>query len=255
MQDSSLFSRVASLSGACIVAATMSVAHAQGTAPASPATSAPAPTESSAGAGPRLTLHASASSQVKQDTVVITISTDIEAPDQSEAGKKLNTVLDELTQRAKGVQDVDVRTGGYSVWPTSNNKGKIVSWHGQGQLVLQSTNFDAASALANKLSDKSAISNIGFTLSSKSRSATERDLLAQAAQAFRDRALAAASAFGFSGYRIVKLELSGQGAAPPMPVRAMAMAKSAVVAPAPDVPLEPDTITVSSEISGTVVLQ
>lgn len=224
--------------------------------PASGGGAAAASSDSSAAvsASPVMTLQAAASSDIKQDTVVITVATEVDATDQSSAGKKLSSALDDLFKRANGTPGVDVRTGDYRVWP-NNNKGKLVSWHGQGSIVLESTNFEAASALAGKLSDKSAIANINFTLSRSARDATERKLLNQAAQAFRERALAAASAFGFSGYRIQKLELGGSGAMVVAPRAFMAMAKGNTQQSDPDAPLMPGNVTVSIEVNGTIVLQ
>jgi predicted secreted protein len=224
-----------------------------------PAVSADAPanagdTHGASSGGPLLTLQASASEEIKQDTVVITVSAQVEAADQATAGKQLNVVLDDLMKTAKASHDVTARTGSYRVWPNSNSKGKIVNWHGEGTLVLESTNFEAASALASKLGDKSAISNIAFTLSRKAREAAERRLLNEAAQAFRERALAAASAFGFSGYRLQKLQLGGANPIPPRPYM-MAMAKGASAEARADVPLEADMVTVSVDVTGTIVLQ
>lgn len=236
--------------GACAVVA------AQGAPSAPNAASAPANASATArdAAGPLLTLQASASEEIRQDTVLITVAASAEAADQASAGKKLNVLLDDLMKTAKGDAQVSARTGSYRVWPVNNNKGKVVSWRGEGSIILESTDFPAAAALAGKMGDKSAISNIAFTLSRKAREAAERRLLNQAAQAFRERALAAASAFGFSGYRLQKLELGGGGAMPPRPYM-MAMAKAAPGAEAADVPLQADMVTVSVDVNGTIVLQ
>nr|WP_086056350.1 SIMPL domain-containing protein [Bordetella genomosp. 9] len=221
--------------------------------PAAPTGAADAARDTqSAAAGPVMTLQAGASEEVKQDTVQITIGAQVEAADQASAGKKLNALLDDLMKRAKGASDVTARTGNYHVWPNNNNKGKLVDWRGEGSIVLESTDFAAAAALASQLGDKSAIVNIAFTLSPKARADAERRLLKQAAEAFQQRALAAASAFGFSGYRLQKLELGG-GAMAPRPY--MAMAKAARAEAAADVPLEANTVTVGVDVTGTIVLQ
>src|SRR3546814_20902751 len=90
-------------------------------------------------------------------------------------------------------------------------------WRGRGEITLESKDFAAASALASKLADKTAIAQISFLLSREAREAEERKLLRPAAQAFRDRALAAATAFGCSGYRVRNLELSRGGSHTPVP--------------------------------------
>ncbi|AYD63033.1 hypothetical protein C4E15_23520 [Achromobacter spanius] len=218
---------------------------------------APAAAESSTNRSPEMTLQAAASSEVKQDTVRISLTAEVDAPDQPAAGKKLTAILDDVVKRARDTKGVDVRTGGFNVWPNTNSKGKISSWRGQGEVVLESRDFDAAAALASKLSDKTAISNIAFSLSREAREAEERKLLKEAAQAFKDRALAAANAFGFSGYRLSKLELGGSGGPVPMPrmLGAAAMAKDASGGFSPDVPLEAGDVTVSVAVNGTIVLQ
>jgi predicted secreted protein len=242
--------------GAVALAAMLSCTQAAAQAkPESPPVTSPSSNTANgaaAPAGPQMTLQANAYEELKQDTVVITISAQVETPDQVTAGKQLNALLDDLMKRAKGKPEVTARTGNYRVWPNNNAKGKLVNWHGEGTIVLESMDFAAASALAGDLGDKSAISNIAFTLSRKGREAAERRLLNQAAQAFRERALAAASAFGFSGYRIQKLEL-GAGGVPQRPY--MAMAKGAMAEARADVPLEADIITVSVDVTGTIVLQ
>jgi len=242
------------LGAAC--AAVAAIAAVQPVYAQTPAT-APAATESSTNRSPEMTLQATASSEVKQDTVRISLSAEVEAPDQPAAGKKLTAALDDAIKRARDTKGVEVRTGGYNVWPNTNSKGKIGSWRGQGEIVLESKDFEAVAALASKLSDKTAISNISFSLSREAREAEERKLLKEAAQAFKDRALAAANAFGFSGYRLSKLELGGSGGPMPMPrmMGAAAMAKDASGGYSPDVPLEAGDVTVSIAVNGTIVLQ
>jgi predicted secreted protein len=239
------------LGAACAAVAALAAvqpAHAQAQAPAA--------TEAPASRAPELSLQATASSEVKQDTVRITLSAEVDAPDQPAAGKKLSAALDDVVKRARDVKGVEVRTGSYNVWPNTNNKGKIASWRGHGEVVLESKDFAAAAALASKLSDKTAISNIGFLLSREAREAEERKLLKEAAQAFKERALAASNAFGFSGYRLSKLELGGSGGPMPMPrMMGAAMAKDASAGYSPDVPLEAGDVTVSIAVNGTIVLQ
>jgi predicted secreted protein len=217
---------------------------------------APGTAPAAASAQAQMTLQANASADITQDTVQMTLALDVDAPTQAAAGQQLNARLADLMKRAKGTANVDAHSGSYSVWPMNDNKGKVTSWHGRADIVLESRDFEAASRLAGELGDKSAISNIQFTLSRQARAAAEQRLLTQVADAFRDRAKAAATAFGFSGYRIVKLDLGGSGA-PPMPrPRVMAMASMAKSdARAPDVPLAPSDETVSVGVTGTIALQ
>jgi predicted secreted protein len=219
-------------------------------------------TRTHADTGPLMTLQAVASAKVKQDTVRITLAVEVQALDQPAAGKKLSTLLDEVMNEAKDAKTVEVRTGAYDVWPATNANNKIVGWRGQGHIVLESKDFPAAAALAAKVGDKAAISNIDFFLSRAGREAEERKLLNQVAGAFRERALAAVSAFGFAGYRVIKLDLGGSGgyeaessnAMPRMMAASPTMAKGAS-ADVTTVPLQAGEVSVSVAVNGTIALQ
>lgn len=240
------------LAAACC--ATFALATAQPVWAQSSATPA-AQAEESATPAPELSLQASAASDVQQDTVRITLASELEAATQAAAGKALTAALDDAVKRTQGAKNIEVSTGGYNIWPNTDEKGKIRNWRARGEIILESKDFAAASELASKLSDKTAIGQIAFTLSREAREAEERKLLSQAAQAFRDRALAAATAFGFSGYQVRNLELSGGGSPVPVPrpMAAQMMAKRDLAESA-DVPLEAGKVTVSISVNGTVAL-
>lgn len=205
---------------------------------------------------PELTLQAQAVSEVQQDTVTITLATEIEAADQVAVGKKLTAALDAAMKQAKGDTKVRARNGSYRIWASTNRDGKVTAWRGRVELLLESRDFEAASALAGKLAGAMPVADISFSLSDEARAAEERQLLEQAAAAFRERALAAASAFGFNGYRIRKIDLGGSGAqyAPRPRMQAMAAGASEAMKLA-DVPLQADTVTVAVSVNGTVWLQ
>src|SRR5690606_40994758 len=67
---------------------------------------------------------------------------------------------------------------------------KVTGWRGRAEIILESKDFAAASALAGKLAEHMPIGGIAFSLSDEARNEEEKRLLTQAANAFRDRALA-----------------------------------------------------------------
>lgn len=202
--------------------------------------------------GTRMTLQATASAEVPQDTVRITLAAETEAADQATASQELAAAMAAATKEAQGAAGITSHTGSYGIWPSRDQAGKINGWHGRGEIVLESKDFAAASALATRMNGKVAISNIVFVLSNEARQAQEQKLLRQVAQTFKARALEAARAFGFAGYRIEQLDLSGAGAAPPVPrpymMRAVANSGGA------NAPLEGGNTVVSVSVNGTIVL-
>ena len=171
MSKSPVFS-LTRLGAACAAVAALAVAQ-----PVYAQTQAPAPAaEASASRAPELTLQATASSEVKQDTVRISLSAEVEAPDQPTAGKKLTAALDDVVKRARDVKGVEVRTGGYNVWPNTSSKGKIASWRGQGEVILES-GLRSRGGAGVKLSDKTAISTSASCCRARRARPKERKLL------------------------------------------------------------------------------
>ena len=147
--------------------------------------------------------------------------------DQPATGKKLSALLDDVVKRARDTKGVEVRTGNYNVWPNTGSKGKIAGWRGQGEVILES--ISRPPPRWRRSCRTRPRSPASVSLSRAAREAEERKLLGKRRKP-SDRALAAANAFGFSGYRLSKLELGGSGGPGPMP-RMMAMAKDAGAAP------------------------
>jgi len=235
------------------VALTVPTVYAQQATPlpeALPMTSAPASEQQL----PQLNLQASASMELSQDTVLITLSTEINADKQADASAQLNSVLAEAVRRTEGVPNIHVQTSGYSVWPVTNSKGKIQSWLARGEVILTSKDFAAASALASKLADKVGISQISFAISREALDAAESALLKDAARAFSDRAQAAALAFGHQSYQVQRLELTGGGPGMSFPRPMMTKGSMSSASGYADAPLQSGEVTVTLSVSGTIVL-
>jgi predicted secreted protein len=199
---------------------------------------------------PQATLNAEASAVVAQDTVKITLASELTKASQVAVAQALSKTLESAMKDAKGDPKVKASSGNYRIWPVNDANGKISTWHGRGEILLDSTDFAAASALAAKLSDRMPIDNLAFSVSPQAQAKQEQALLTEAAQAFRERAQALTQAFGFSSYSIRSIALGGSGAryqpAPRM-MAAMADRKSSV-------PLEGGTETVTLSVQGTIFL-
>ncbi len=202
------------------------------------------------GKWPQASLQAEAGAEVSQDTVKITLASEVSDKTQAAVAKALSNTLESVMKDAKGDQNVKVSSGNYHVWPMNNEQGKISNWRGRGEIFLESKDFAAASELAGKLSDRMPIANLAFSVSPQARAKQEEALLAQAAQAFRDRAEALTKAFGFASYTVRNIDLGGAGAQYQSSPRMMSMAADKASAP-----LEGGTERVSVSIRGSIFLQ
>ncbi|HUH88625.1 MAG TPA: SIMPL domain-containing protein [Pusillimonas sp.] len=202
---------------------------------------------------PQATLDAQASKEIQQDTVTITLAKELSDPSQANVVKALSEALDSVMKDAKGESKVQAHSGNYRVWPHSDDKGAVTNWRGRADIILKSTDFEAASQLAARLSDRMPIAGMGFSVAPETRARHEQELLAEAARAFQDRAQALAAAFGFESYSIKSVALGGMGMPyQPMP-RMMAMAASADESAR--IPLEPGTEHVTVTMQGSIFLR
>ncbi|PLC52354.1 hypothetical protein CR155_19105 [Pollutimonas nitritireducens] len=206
--------------------------------------------ETKGGKWPQASLRAEASEQIAQDTVRITLASEVSDTTQSAVAKALSKTLQSVMTDAKGDAKVEVTSGNYHVWPMNDEKGKISNWRGRGEIFLKSTDFAAASELAAQLSDRMPIANLDFSVSPKVRAKQEEALLAQAVKAFGQRAQALTDALGFASYSIRNIDLSAAGAQYQSAQRMVGMA-----ADKSSVPLEGGTETVTVSIHGSIFLQ
>lgn len=199
---------------------------------------------------PQATLQAEAASEVAHDTVRITLATEVSDTSQAAVAQALTQTLDKVMKQAKDNDKVKAFSGDYRVWPMNDKDGKISDWRGRGEIILESTDFAEASRLASALSDRMPIDGLAFSVSPKVRAEQEDALLAQAAQAFRDRAQALVTAFSFQGYSIKQIDLGGAGTRYESAPRMMAMSADSKVA----VPLEAGTERITVTVSGSIFL-
>ncbi len=202
-----------------------------------------------------LNLAASASQEVTQDLLAITLATSRDGSDaavvQAQLRQALDAALAEARKAARPGQ-VEVRTGNFSLNPRYGQKGQISGWQGSAELVLEGRDLSALAQLAGKLGTLS-IARVAYGLARETREKVEAEVAAQAIAKFRARAGEHARQFGFSGYTLREVTVGTSDAMPPpVPMlRARAMA-----APMADeaLPVEAGRTTVTVSVNGSVVL-
>ena len=199
---------------------------------------------------PQASLNAEASASVLQDTVKVTLATELSAATQNAVAQALSQALEDVMVRAKKEARVKASSGNYHIWPMNDKSGNISNWRGRAEIFLESTDFAAASELAAALSDRMPIGNLAFSVSPQLRAQQEQALLGQAAQAFRDRALAVTQAFGYESYAVRELAVGGSGAQYQPAGRMMAMDAQKTSAP-----LEPGSEVITVSVQGSIFLQ
>jgi predicted secreted protein len=195
--------------------------------------------------------------EVQQDVLVITLSAVKEGATLAAAQTQLKQALDAALTEAKSsaqAGQMDVTTGSFSLSPRYSKDQKIVGWQGQAELVLQGRDFGRITTTAGKLQTM-AVSNVAFTLSREARAKAEGEAQSQAIEQFKGRAGELSKAFGFAGYGLREVSVSGQGVAvAPMAVRMSREKMMSFSSDAP-VPVQPGREQVSISVSGTVQMR
>ncbi|MDE2400779.1 MAG: SIMPL domain-containing protein [Burkholderiales bacterium] len=203
-----------------------------------------------------VSFQASATREVTQDLMVVTLQATREGTQAGEVQAALKQLLDAALTEAKSAAvagAMDVNTGYFSVSPRYGNNRRISGWQGSAQLVLQGTDTARIAQTVGKLNQLNVV-NVVYGLSRDLRDKHESALTAQAIARFRQRADELAKGFGFASYALG--EVTVQSGEPGFGGRPMLMAARASIAEMADAPLpvEPGKGILTVTVSGQVIL-
>lgn len=203
----------------------------------------------------RLSLSASASAEVARDVLGVAFSTTREGPEAAGVQAALKQALDAALIEARKVArpgQVDVQTGNFALYPRHDPKtGKLNGWQGSAELQVEGRDTAAVAQLAGRISTLS-IARVGYSLSREAREKAEADITAQAIGRYRAKAAEYAKLFGYGGFVVGEVNISGDEATPPRPMMAMRMMKAEAADAA--LPTEAGKATVTVNVNGSVQL-
>jgi predicted secreted protein len=213
-----------------------------------------------------VSLSASASVEVVNDWLSVAFSTTRDGPDansvQAQLRQALDNALAEARKAAKPGGQVEVETGGFSLYPRyapptqrasgGAIPGGIVGWQGTAELIVQGRDVAAITQLTGRIGTLT-IARVGFSLSREARQKVEAEVAAQAIARFRSRADAVAKEFGMAGWSLREVSVSGDeggggGPRPMMRMQVEAMADTGAL------PAQAGKSVVTSTVSGSVQL-
>ncbi|MGO4303019.1 SIMPL domain-containing protein [Cupriavidus sp. RAF12] len=198
-----------------------------------------------------LSLSAQAATEVPTDVVHLTLAAEQEGAEPSAISSALSARTQAVLAQAKRTAGVEAQSGGFTIHPNTDRNGRISTWRGRSEIVLQSKDFAAVSKLAGELANQMQVQNVAFSLSREARQAAETKLADQAVAAFRDKAQATTKLFGYGSYSIREVSVNESGGmVPPMPRMYAAKAMSAD-AGAP-IPVEGGKTQVTVSVNGSV---
>ncbi len=211
-----------------------------------------------------LTLASSASVEVVQDVLSVTLSATREGPDAGAVQAALKQALDAALAQARRVAkpgQLEVSAGNFSLYPRyapastrsgSGAAGGIVGWQGRTELRLEGRDMQAIAQLTGHI-DTMTIARVAYSLSREQREAVENQVAAQAIARYRASAADYARQFGYAGYVIREVNVSSDASSRAVPM-AMARAESLASAVPAALPVEAGRSSVTATVSGSIQL-
>ncbi len=203
-------------------------------------------------------LSASASQLAPHDWLRVVVRTRQEAAEPMALQKQLKKTVDEALTRLRSQtkpRQLEVRSGAFGIHPRHNDKGRLVGWQGEADLVIEGRDFAKIGQVAGEVNGM-AVESAQFSLSREARQQLEAEVQSQAVQRFRLRAQQLAKDFGFKDYTLRQVSVGSVDQPMPVPVPMAMMARAALEADAPRaIPLEGGQDEVQITVSGSIQLR
>lgn len=202
----------------------------------------------------RVNLNAVGQQDVDQNYLTMTLSYTANGNDSKSTQQELTQKISAAIKQAKTHEDGDklkVKSGQFSVYPRYQ-KQNIIGWTGQGNVIIEGTDFASISKAAAEL-EGLVISNIGMSVSPELSKSLQAETTSKAIANFKQDAQKITEQFGFTKYNIKEVSVSYD-----QPVRVfrgemMAMAKADSLSNAPaELTVEPGKTTLTATVSGTI---
>lgn len=203
-----------------------------------------------------VSLSASATVEVTKDLLSVVLSTSKEGQDAAAVQSQLKQALDAALAEARKVArpgQIDVQTGNFSLFPRYAPKGGLAGWQGYAELVIEGKDMSGIGALSGRITTMS-VARVAQGVSRELREKVESELAAQAITRYRAKAVDYAKQFGYAGYVLREVNVSGTEAPGFSPMPMLRAAKSMAGAADEAMPVEAGKTPLAVNVSGSVQL-
>ncbi len=203
-----------------------------------------------------VSLSTSATVEVTKDLLSVVLSTSKEGQDAATVQTQLKQALDAALAEARKVArpgQIDVQTGNFSLFPRYAPKGGLAGWQGYAELVIEGKDMSGIGALSGRITTMS-VARVAQGVSRELREKVESELAAQAIARYRAKAADYAKQFGYAGYEIREVNVSGTEVPGFSPMPMLRAAKSMAGAADEAMPVEAGKTPLAVNVSGSVQL-
>ncbi|MFV2029374.1 SIMPL domain-containing protein [Neisseria sp. S1] len=200
----------------------------------------------------------SASIEVPRDIMTIRLTINEEGADRAAVNRAFVQKYNSLNRRLesnRAFKSELLNRNAYPRYQYKNGKQTQIGWQESAQIKVESKDFAALNRLIAEAQNEASLNDTSFSISDKKREEVIDEVSKAALNRFKNRADTLSRTLGFSGYKIVRLNLGQIGnqpleyAAPVAAMRTMKMSDSAgEIAEAPN----PGTEDISITVNGTI---
>ncbi len=149
----------------------------------------------------------SATVVVPNDLMDVRLMVREEGGDRQAVSNAVTRKLNALNARIRSAGAMESELVHRSASPRYDSRGKISGWSDQAYVRVQSKDFQALNKLIAQSQQEAALQGVSFRISSEKRSEVVNELSREALKNFQARAKVVSNTLGFSGYKIVNLNL------------------------------------------------
>ena len=205
-------------------------------------------------ASQRVNLSASASVQVPQDWMTLSLSVVRDGTEAHTVQTQINTALEAALQIARREARpglMEVRSGQFGLNPRYGRDNKLSGWQGSAELMLEGKDFVRITETAGRL-PMLTVASINFGLTPEQFQAAQAKAQTQAIASFRSQAIEVAKGFGFTDYTLGEVHIGAQTPSPMPHQRMLASVSMAQEAP---IAAQAGASNVTVTVSGSVQLK
>lgn len=201
----------------------------------------------------QISLEASASAEVENDTMIATLYAQEEGSKATVLSNRVNQKVNWALEKLKQYNNIKVETQSYSTTPVYS-KSQVIAWRVKQSIQLESKDMSLMSEVLGELQQQLKLNGISFDVSPEKREEQNRALIDRALTAYTRRATQIASKLKSERYKIVTMNVSTSSNVARYRHRPVtAMLAEAAPSIAPEVAKGDQTLSV--RVSGTIELE
>lgn len=201
-------------------------------------------------------LTSEATAEIDNDLMIATLVVQQEDKDPAVLADKVNSTMAWAVDQLRPFKTLSIKTRDYQTYPRydTSQVRRLIGWRATQTLQLETEDFGAAGQAIQQLQEKLQVQGIRLMTKDATREKASDQLIGEALDAFKDRALLVQKNMGSAGYRVLDVNIqTGQSNVPMLNARAeMADVMRSSVAAEPVV--EPGTSRVTVQVFGRVQL-